>query len=261
MTLRAADFKDRIRAAADSGFDGIGLRINDYRTARAQGWSDAGMRSLVADHGIRVMEVELLRSWWTKQSTESAEEENEAFHIARVFGTRCVNAGLPDGTAQTDLIREYARICRRAEDSGLLVPLEFMPYGAITSLSQANRIVEEAGRPNGGLLIDTWHCHRTGVGALELAQLPPDRVISVQICDAQPVAHSDLRHEARHLRRVPGEGVAGIVEALRALRGQTRLSGAAVEVMSDALDRASPGAAARLTYDATQRVLKESEWD
>ena len=261
MTLREADFQDRIKAASSAGFDGMGLRISDYWQARSQGWSDAGMKCLVADHGIRVTEVELLRSWSAGKGPESSREEDDAFHIARLFGARCVNAGLPDATERIDLVKEYARLCRRASDSGLLVPLEFMPYGVITSLSEANRIVEEADQPNGGLLIDTWHCHRTGVGASELALLPPGRVVSVQICDARPAAHSDLRHEARHLRRMPGEGVADIIGALRALKGGTRVSGIAVEVMSDELDAMSPGTAARLAHEAAHRMLRDSEWN
>ncbi|MET9294662.1 sugar phosphate isomerase/epimerase [Streptomyces sp. NPDC003077] len=260
MTLRNADFEYRVKAAYRAGFDGIGLRVGDYREARAQGWSDDGMRGLLAEYGLHVAEVELLRSWWTAPSPESAREEDDAFRIADLFGAGRVNAGLPDGTAETDLVREYVRLCARAEIHGLMVPLEFMPYGAITSLAQAHHIVERADRPNGGLLIDTWHCHRTGVTAADLAALPPERIISVQICDARPVPHPDLRHEARHLRLLPGEGVADIVGALRTLGRCTRVAGVSVEVMSDSLDGIPPDTAAALARSAAQGVLDESDW-
>jgi sugar phosphate isomerase/epimerase len=246
MTLRATQFEHRVRAASCAGFDGIGLRVGDYRSARAEGWSDASMKSLLDEYGVQVTEVELLRSWWTRPTQESVAEEDDAFHIARLFGARCVNAGLPDGHPETDLVAEYVRLCTRAETDGLLVPLEFMPYGAITSLSQANRIVEEADQPGGR--------------PADLALLPPERVISVQICDAGPVPHTDLRHEARHLRRIPGEGVADIAGLLKALAGATRVSGVAVEVMSDALDSTSPDTAAALAHSAARNILKESDW-
>ncbi|NLU71019.1 sugar phosphate isomerase/epimerase [Streptomyces sp. HNM0574] len=260
MTLRTAGFAARAGAAASAGFDGIGLRIGDYREARRQGWSDRDMQDLLERHGLRVTEVELLRSWWTRPTAESVAEEDDAFRIARLFGAERVNAGLPDGTAETDLVREYARLCARAERDGLLVPLEFMPYGAVTSLAQANRIVEEAGSPNGGLLVDTWHCHRTGVRPADLAALPPERVLSVQICDAPAAPHQDLRHEARHLRLLPGRGAADISGLLRALGGCPRVTGVSVEVMSDALDALPPHTTAALARSAAQGVLTESDW-
>lgn len=261
MTLRKADFARRIDAAARAGFGGIGLRISDYLEARAQGWSDIGMKGLLADRGIKVTEVELLRSWGVPQGPASREEEDNAFRIAHLFGARCVNAGIPDGVAENDLAREYSRLCRRAAESGLMVPLEFMPYGAVTSLAQADRIVTDAGQPNGGLLIDTWHCHRTGVGADDLAALPADRVISIQICDAQPTPLTDLREEARHLRRLPGEGVADITGALRALAHSTRVASVAVEIMSDALDRIPSDVAAKLAHRATGLALTKGGWN
>ena len=63
MTLRDAGIKERVEAAAAAGFDGIGLRADDYIRARAEGWTDAGLCALLADHGLWVTEAELLRSW------------------------------------------------------------------------------------------------------------------------------------------------------------------------------------------------------
>ncbi|MDT3396528.1 sugar phosphate isomerase/epimerase [Streptomyces sp. B1866] len=260
MTLRSAEIEERVRAAAAAGFHGIGLRVDDYVRARARGWSDEAMRELLAHHRLRVHEVELLRSWGRPGSAAAREEEDLVFHMAAVFGARSVNAGLPDGEAGADLAPEYARLCRRAEAAGLVVPLEFMPYGAIPSLRRALDIVERAGRPGGGLLIDTWHCHRTGLSAEHIAALDPDAVLSVQICDTRPDPHPDPRHEARHLRLLPGEGTADIHGILRALLPSQRVASVAVEVMSDELDAMDCAAVAQQARTALDKALAGGGW-
>ncbi|MEV5318348.1 TIM barrel protein [Streptomyces sp. NPDC052687] len=259
MTLRACELGDRVRAAAAAGFDAIGLRVDDYLRARSQGWTDEEMRDLLAGHGLRVSEVELLRSWG-RPDEAARREEDLVFHIAAVFGARSVNAGLPDIEPEVDLAPEYARLCRRADAAGVVVPLEFMPYGAIPSLDRALHLVESAARPSAGLLIDTWHCHRTGLGAEDIAALAPDAVLSVQICDTRPDPHPDPRHEARHLRLLPGEGTADIHGILRALLPARRLESVAVEVMSDELDAMDGASVAQQARVALDKSLAGGGW-
>lgn len=258
MTLRAANLTDRVRAASAAGFRAIGLRLDDYARARASGWRDADIRALLSDHAVRVTEVELLRSWGDPGRPHAAEEEDLVFHMARTLGSRHVNAGVPDGPATTDLARAYARLCRRAATDGLSVPLEFMPYGAVRSLEQALTIVRAAEQPNGGLLIDTWHCHRTGLRPSALGGDVAEQVISLQISDVQPHPGADPRTEARHQRRLPGEGVADIEGVLRTLLG--RVPSVAVEVMSDALDATAPTEVAARAYAAARRALADAGW-
>jgi sugar phosphate isomerase/epimerase len=135
-----------------------------------------------------------------------------------------------------------------------------MPYGAVISLEQAHAIVCAADQPNGGLLIDTWHCHRTGIGAQDLEALPPDCVIGVQVSDVRPEPLPDLRFEARHLRRLPGDGTADIVGTLRALAGFHRVTSVAVEVMSDELDALDSVVVAQRTHASLQRLLGDAGW-
>src|SRR6187397_522248 len=59
---REATLRERVDAAVAGGFSGISLWGRDYGRARRDGLDDAGIRSLLADHGLAVAELDL--AWW-----------------------------------------------------------------------------------------------------------------------------------------------------------------------------------------------------
>jgi len=56
-------FAERVAAAAAAGFAAIGLDSRDYAACRADDHSDAEMRTVLDDHGIRVAELEFVADW------------------------------------------------------------------------------------------------------------------------------------------------------------------------------------------------------
>src|SRR4051812_26976021 len=63
FSIRHADFDDRVRAAADAGFVGIGLYLQEYERLRAAGRTDAELRAVLDRYGQRITEFEALRGW------------------------------------------------------------------------------------------------------------------------------------------------------------------------------------------------------
>jgi sugar phosphate isomerase/epimerase len=57
-TIRRASIPTTVRAASAAGFDGVSLYFDEYRAARADGWSDADLRALLDDHGVAVAELD-----------------------------------------------------------------------------------------------------------------------------------------------------------------------------------------------------------
>lgn len=254
LTLRAAGFEDRVRAAAAAGFTGIGLRGDDYLAARAAGLDDAALRRIIAEAGLRVTEVEFLRDW-TGGDGEASEHERTLFHVADLFGADRVHAGLFEPRPLGETIAAFARLCRRAERHRLSVALEFMPYSALPAPGAAWEVVSGAGRPNSGILVDAWHYHRCGPSAAELLDVPPERVVAVQLNDAAPQPFADLREESRHHRLLPGDGVIDLSGLLRLLTERGVVAPVAVEVPSDELDALEAAEAARRAASSTRRVL------
>src|SRR5690606_24282525 len=90
-----------------------------------------------------------------------------------------------DDTDHTRLAESFARFCEMAAARNLTADLEFMPWTGVPDLAAASRIVEAAGRDNGGVLVDALHYDRSATTLAEVASLSPQRVNYVQFCDGE----------------------------------------------------------------------------
>jgi sugar phosphate isomerase/epimerase len=260
LTLRNATFAQRVLAAAAAGFSGLGLGATDYLDARRSGFSEEQLAEYIHRHELRVTELEFLRDWWAEADTRGARlEEDILFYLAGLLGGVQINVGLFEDVPDDVVKTSFRRLCNRAADHGLQIALEFMPYSALSTLERARQIVSDSGAPNAGVLLDAWHWHRAGGengGDLaELLSLDPAEVASIQLNDAQAVAHPDQRHEGRHLRMLPGEGVIDLGAFLGALQAVGIEAPIAVEVLSDDLDALPPVEAARQAAQTSRAAL------
>jgi sugar phosphate isomerase/epimerase len=250
-------FEERVRVAAEAGFAGIGLRAENYLDARAAGLKDADLRAILDHHGIAVLEVEYLTGWGSVQTRDAAQRDKEqiVFHLARTFGVSQMNTGLLEKVPRGEAIDGFARLCRRAGE--LTVALEFLPYGGVPDLKTAWQVVAEAGRPNSGLVIDCWHWNRGGVTAGQLAPVPAERILVVQLCDvrAEPMRPAPSREEALHHRLPPGRGYGHVDEILQILADKGVDGLVSVEVISDELLAQGPAVTAATVMAASKQVL------
>ncbi len=228
------NFAERVRIAAQAGFAGIGLRAENYRDARRAGLDDSAMLEILGTHGVRMSEVEYLTDWCGTRDADQQAKEQTIFHMARTFGVPHVNAGLIGPEPLDAVVTGFGALCERARP--LTVALEFLPFGAVPDLATLWKVVEGAGAANGGLLIDFWHWRRSGSTLDNLAAIPAERIVSVQIDDVIEHPMDALRPEALHWRLPPGRGHGNVIELVRALRDKgVRPYVVAVEVMNDEL--------------------------
>ena len=261
------DFDTRLTAASAAGFAGISLWGRDYAAARDAGRSDADLRAMLGDHGLAVAELD--PAWWWLPGAADlgaslvahddrqvfAYDEDDLFGIAEVLGARSVNAVDVFGGEWSvdDAAESFAALCDRAVERGLLVQLEFLPWSRIPDVQAAWEVVRRADRPNGGIAVDAWHFVRSGSTLHDLAAVPPDRILGVQLDDGPLAAEDDLVHATLHERRLPGDGEFDLVGLCTALAGCPAPIG--VEVFSDTLHALDPAEAARRAADATRAVV------
>ncbi|HEY5844668.1 MAG TPA: hypothetical protein VIU87_24960, partial [Mycobacterium sp.] len=110
--------------------------------------------------------------------------------------------------------------------------------------------------PNAGLIVDGWHWERAGQGATDLAEVPAERIVSVQLCDVRAEPMEPLRAESLGHRLPPGQGYGDTIGMVRALaeHGVTPAV-MTVEVISDELVARGVDVAAHVTADAAREVL------
>ncbi len=253
-------FDNRVRAAAAAGFEGIGLRAENYWDATAAGLDDAALADISGHRGVRILEVEYLTAWGTAADRDEAQQDKErtVFHLARTFGVRHVNAGLLEHLPVAVITEAFAGLCDRAGED-LTVALEFMPYSGVPDLATAWQVLQDAGRSNSALIIDVWHWARAGMTAADLAAVPADRIIAVQLCDVLEHAMNPPRAESLGHRLPPGHGHGDAIGLVRALDEKgVRPSIVAVEVISNDLVSRGVEVAAHTCADAAREVLRRA---
>jgi sugar phosphate isomerase/epimerase len=260
-SLRNAGFRDRVAGVAHAGFDGLGLHVREYARLRSEGWSDANLRAVLADAGVRLVEIETLLGWDDppeRRDPDGLRRERLAFALADAVGARHVVAvGAITGDLRPTVTEGYAALCERAAEHGLLVALEPQACSSIADLATATAIVADAGRPNGGLNIDVWHQTRGGWPLSALRALVPEQVVVIQVDDGpgRPVT-DDYLDECTRYRSAPGQGDFDLNGFLRALLATGTTAPVSVEVLSEENDQLPPVTVAGALAMATRQVLQ-----
>jgi sugar phosphate isomerase/epimerase len=254
-------FVERVAAAAKAGFAGIGLAIEDYAACRERGTSDAELRRILGDHGIRAAELEFLQNWWHEGERGRRARANEelCYAAADALGSRHVNVGSADprGTLpELEMVAEhFAALCDRAARHGLLVAFEFLPWSDVPDAATAWRLIQLAGRKNGGILIDTWHYFRGAADPVQVRSIPPDRFFVIQFDDADAVQLDGYMEDTTRRRRLPGQGAFDLIGFIQMLDDMGVDAPVSVEILSDEQRSRPLWEAAQLAHDTTRAVF------
>jgi sugar phosphate isomerase/epimerase len=256
-------FAERVHAAADAGFTGIGLLGFDHRLSNDAGLTDADMAMMLADRGLRIAEVEFLLEWSAgpdepERQAVARRVEEQVWATADAFGPRVVAVGELVGPEQlppfAELVERFAALCDRAAQHDLLVALEFTPWSGIPDIATAAALVRVSERHNAGINLDTWHWFR-GNPSAEVLRDVADRVFMLQIDDADREVVGTLYEDTTMRRRYPGEGSFDLVGFLLLARDAGVTAPVSVEVMSTEHYALPVGEAARRAYASARRII------
>lgn len=251
-----------IWTAAEAGYAYVGLRLVPVTPGGAAWdlWRDRPMMAMtkarMAETGVRVFDVELAR---LEPDVDPA-RFLPCFEAAAELDCHHVLTQIDDpdpGRAAEN----YARLCDLAAPFGLTCDVEFIPWQATNSLAKAAAILQASGRDNVGVMIDSLHFARAGVGLDEIARYPREWFRYIQLCDAPRQRPADLHgllYAAREERLFPGEGELDLVGLLSRLPPGLPV---ALEIPTETLSfTLSPEDRARLAREAAERVLARAGW-
>jgi len=254
------DVVDRVTAAANAGFRGLGLWHADLlHILEERGLHE--LRTILDDGGMVHVELEFLWDWFldpgTDQRRRSDQRRRALLDAAGVLGARHVKVGnfagrqVPVGL----LIERFAELCVEAAEHGTSVAYEFMYRDATAgSLEAARSVVQGAGAANGGLALDLWHVVDLGVSTAAIRDLPAGTVVAAEVSDGERRPGPGARRSMRD-RRLPGDGdfdIGGFVAAVRASGFQGPWG---VELLSAAIGDVGPAELARRAYRSTIEQL------
>ncbi len=163
-----------------------------------------------------------------------------------------INGSDPDESRLAD---NFAALCALIGEHGLSAGLEFMMSTRVRTLGDALRLIERSGVDNARLTVDALHLSRSGGTAAEIAQLRPDQISYVQLCDgpAQVPEQGWSWENAGH-RQLPGDGVLP-VQALVDAVGPDVALGVEVPSAERVADGVSDAAFAEQAMRSVRRLL------
>jgi sugar phosphate isomerase/epimerase len=214
--------RERIEAAARAGYTGFGIVHADLVEAQ-QSIGYPRLAELFRVNGIRHVELEMLNDWYASGAARATSDRvrQDLLRAATELRARHIKIGGDISGTPVEwptFVTEFAALCRQAADAGTRIAFEPMPFGNVADLVTARRLIDEAGHPAGGLILDLWHMARGGAPNDEIAALPSRYLFAVELDDADEHVVGTLLEDTLLRRRLCGEGdqdVEGFIHAIR----------------------------------------------
>lgn len=214
------DFKQRAEAIARAGFKGMGIWHSDLAHILERR-SLKEMKQILDGNGLKHLELEFLGDWFTvgEEKRESDVRKKMLMEAAEVLGARHIKVGdfFKKKTPMPRLIESFAALCGEAAQHGTRIVFELMPFAMIDNLQDSLAMVSGAGAKNGGIAFDLWHIVKLRIPYEDVARVPAQYLLSVEINDGTFEAPWSLHEDTINHRRFCGEGefdVKGFVKCL-----------------------------------------------
>jgi sugar phosphate isomerase/epimerase len=215
------DFRDRVEAAARAGFKGFGIWHSDLDHVLERRTLPE-MRQILDDNGIKHVELEFLTDWFLdgERKTKSDIQKRKLLKAAEVLGAHHVKVGdfFQEQVSMPRLVEAFRSLCDEAAEHGTPIAFELMPFAMVRTLKETLEMVEEAGAKNGGICFDLWHVAKLGIPNDEIARVPWQFIVSVELNDGTFTAPWSLHEDTINHRRLCGEGefdVRGFIDCVR----------------------------------------------
>jgi sugar phosphate isomerase/epimerase len=202
-----------VRVAAEAGFAGIELWVNDLDTYLAAGGTLHELRAVVADAGIAVVNAIAFFPWADADNVIRARGLAQAEREMRMLAELgCVAVAAPPfgnvaSVSLTSMAGHFAHLADLARGIGIEPYLEFWGRAQrLSRLSEALYVAMESGLPDAKLLLDPFHMHTGGSEFASLAYLNGANIGIVHVNDYPTAPAREQITDAERL--FPGEGVA-----------------------------------------------------
>jgi len=263
-TTMKADLATDLRAAHAAGFDFVEIWAAKLRTFLKTS-SAADLRKLFDESGLEPLSINSIEHVTFRSPADYAGIKAECEELGSLAATlRCpyivvVPGRLPEqAPSLEEMIDESVRVLTDlsaiAERHGVALAFEFLGQAdcSVQTLELADEIVKRVGRPDVGLVIDSFHFYAGGSTIDMIETLEPESLFVFHINDAENLPREQLQDSHRLL---PGLGILPLADMLKAFKriGYDRV--ASVEIFRPEYWERDPFELARDAKSATELVL------
>ncbi|WP_158933042.1 bifunctional sugar phosphate isomerase/epimerase/4-hydroxyphenylpyruvate dioxygenase family protein [Acidisphaera sp. S103] len=228
---------EKMEAAAAIGFDGVEIFENDLLTFEG---SPQDVRYLADSLGLAITCFQPFRDFEAMPDAQRARNLDRAerkFDVMQQLGAElllvCSNVSPASIDDDARAAADLAEMAERAHKRGLRVGFEALAWGRnVNKWRHAWKIVEAAGHPALGLIVDSFHTLALGDDLAGLSDVPADKIFLAQLADA-PKLSMDVLSWSRHFRNFPGQGQLPVADFVRDLIGAGYRGPLSLEIFND----------------------------
>ncbi|MDR1935068.1 MAG: sugar phosphate isomerase/epimerase [Candidatus Accumulibacter sp.] len=270
-SLGDRDFTVLVETAASGGFNTMAISPLAIHRLLQSGRCVDDILAEAQEKNIKIMQMDGVSSWAPIHCPASAPpgiqarfafSARQCLDMAKSLGLQSmlIAGAFEQGALPLDvLVKAFADFCDAAAERHIDVDLEFVSFWGIPDLPSAWEIIRQAERPNGRILIDTWHLQK-GSNDFErdmrlLASIPAEYIRYLQIADAPAASAGVSLYAEGRFRCFPGGGVLDIGRMVQTVAtGGVRFVG--MEIFGKAIDELSPSDAGQRCADAVQPYIQ-----
>lgn len=263
---KQGDLLGHIEACARHGITSMEIRKPFLLEFMRQGHTLEELKAALDRHGVKPACLNSIESisFNNKRGMRVLTEMSEyLFYCCKAIGCDCVEVigSFKAPTDNEDEIRaETVQALRQLSDAarpyGIKLALEYMglPISSVKTFNQALDIVNEVGRDNVGILLDTWHHYAAGCAADDILKATNGQIFMVHTSDCpQREPLQALRPESY----MPGDGVVDIAAMLANLKKVGYGGAFSVEVMDPAIQALPTQQLMEMMKNSTQPLLDQ----
>jgi 2-keto-myo-inositol isomerase len=190
-TIKPQPLLKKIQLAAEAGFEGIELWINDIYDFIGRGGEVRDIENALQDHSLFVPSVIAIRQWGDMDGWEYELVKDEArrrFALGARLGAKYIVATPPlEKEGQSHLPGRYRDLLEIGRREGIRPTFEYISFfKSVYNLADAWRIVQEADDPDATLILDAFHNWNSASTLEDLRQIPAEKISHYHIDDAHP---------------------------------------------------------------------------
>ena len=261
-TIRPCGLEEKIQVAAQAGYQGIELWINEL-DEYASGHSLEDLGKKIEDLGLRVPNIIGLWDCIPAEDEKRAEALNEVRRkieqARKVKSEHIAFIPSPD-RPDIDVVwaaERYREILLVGEELGVIPGVEFVGFfKGIRTLGQAAAIAVHSGHPKACIIADTFHLYRGGSGYEGIRLLQGK---SIAVCHFNDVPTSPGQFELGDKHRVyPGDGILPLVRFVQDLKGIGFEGWLSLELFNAEYQKMPPLENAKLGLDKVKSILSQA---
>lgn len=260
-TIRPQPLLDKIRLAADGGFAGVELWVNDIYEFVGRGGEVRDVEKAIADHGLIVPSMIAVRAWAEASELEyplMLDEARRRLELAARLGSPWLVCSPPRERCSFELITaRYRDLLELGRQVGVKPTFEYISFfDSVISLSQAWRIVQDADDADATVIVDAFHSWNTRSTLDNLRLIPADRISHYHIDDAAPGIPAGKQKDPD--RVMLGEGVIDLVGELTVLREIGYQGTISLELFNQELWARDPADVVKEGYDQLTKLVSQA---